>query len=139
MTTDTNTAAPAETLYIYFFDWVAVPAANGREYETPVECNTYRDVLDLIAADDESMGYVPALRVTRIDRDFFDGVISRKTINRLANEFGPDVCAEGFAYARGRFLPEQTEIVWPTNGLRLEVPKRYRREVETRGWQNMPR
>ena len=130
MSTDLYSTTPAEMLYIYFFDWVAVPAANGREDETIVECNTYRDVLDLIAADDESMGYVPALRVRRLPRDYGDDLQAADRDGHLK---------EGFAYARGRFLPEQTEIVWPTNGLRLEVPKRYRREVETRGWQNLPR
>jgi len=126
-----------ETLYITIFTWVAVPTHPGRVCTVdgePTVCNSYREILALIAADDEDMRYAPAMRVTRIDRDFFDGDFSPKTIDRLTGEYGPDVCATGLAYITDDTLPEQTEIVWPTRVLRLEVPNRYRREVATRGW-----
>lgn len=121
---DTNintTTASDETGYTYSFDWVAV---TFRGYnEEPAVCGSYAEVLDFIASDDEGWEYVPALRVRCFPTDYGDDKTARSEGHLI----------EALAYVKDGVLPAQTEIVWPTRGLRLEVPESYRREVETYG------
>lgn len=114
-----------ETLYIYFFQWVAVPTSSGREDETVVELDSYADVLELIASDEENMGYAPALRIRRAPRGYGDNMQAAYENNALD---------EAFAFAKDDQLPEQVRVEHrhPAVRLFLEVPKRYRREVATR-------
>jgi hypothetical protein len=120
---ETNT----ETLYIYFFQWVAVPTSSGRENETVIECSSYANVLELIASDEENMGYTPALRIHRAPREYGSDMQTARENNALD---------EAFAFAKGDQLPEQVRVEHrhPAVRLFLEVPVRYRREVAACGW-----
>lgn len=103
--------------YTYTYEWVAV---TYRGYdEEPAVCSSYADLIDFINSDDEDWDYVPALRVRCFPTDYGSAKIASREGHLM----------EALAFINDGFLDEQTEVVWPTRTLRLDVPLHYRREV----------